>query len=75
MDPHEVGIWESIKEDGLSILRKMDAVNLTGVWPNFPKVTGHGHVWAAGIYLVLLEEVMRRIVQRDADDLFVALVA
>lgn len=57
------------KEDRLAIRVKMDAVNLQGVWTNFPEqpavATGRLTV-AAGIYRRLVEEeIARRRRQRE----------
>lgn len=46
-----------IKEDAMQIHLKMDAVNLQGIWLNFPGVARSGNAsFAAGIYLQLLRE-------------------
>lgn len=52
-----------IKERGLDIRTKMDAINVQGVWLNFPGVAAGGRFHAAaGLYLqMLLEEEEERL--------------
>jgi hypothetical protein len=58
--------WEpTYKEALLEVRQKFDAVNLQGVWPNFPtqdEAPGPSPrlTWAAGVYLQWLEEWRRR---------------
>ena len=53
------------KEDHIQIHHKMDAINLQGVWLNFPGIATLGHAKvAAGIYLQLLREEQEKAKRR-----------
>lgn len=49
------------KEDHIQHLVKMDAINLQGIWPNFPTIAATGRIKvAADLYRHLLAEELRK---------------